>query len=130
MAGIIADSSTMNAFRSGFSLLITLLISSQTTAMPAADDDAFNSENFSSKGFARIEKLERVGNTDAFEEKSQSPLGFNIDGKFELDWAYENFSIDTISYGKYRSQYRNSDSDMESELEVREWFFGYGNESW
>lgn len=130
MAGIIADSSTMNAFRSGFSLLITLLISSPATAMPAADDDAFNSENFSSKGFARIEKLERVGNTDAFEEKSQSPLGFNIDGKFELDWAYENFSIDTISYGKYRSQYRNSDSDMESELEVREWFFGYGNESW
>jgi hypothetical protein len=130
MAGIIAKSITMNALHSSIFSLITFVISSSAIAMPTLNDNGMNPENFSTKGFARIEKLERIGNKNVFTDGSQSPLGFNLDGNFELNWSYKDFSIDTISYGKYRSQYKNNNSDMESEAEIREWILGYESENW
>jgi hypothetical protein len=130
MAEIIANRMIINLFRSSILPLIILIISSPVMAVSIQSDHGLNPENFSMKGFGRIEKLERIGNKNVFEDDTPSSLGFNVDGKFELDWAYEDFSIDTISYGKYRSQYRNSDSDMEHDAEVREWILGYESENW
>lgn len=130
MTGIIVDKITMNAFRPNALLLITLVISLPSMALSDKSDSVLSPEHFSMKGFTRLEKLQRIGNQDVFEDETQTSLGFNLDGKFELDWAYKDFSIDTISYGKYRSQYHNTDSDMEYEAEVREWIFGYESDKW
>lgn len=120
MARIIVDKLTMKALCTNMLLLITLVISVPSMSL----------ENISMKGFVRGEHLQRIGNQDVFEEKTQSSLGSTVDGKIELDWAYEDFSIDTISYGKYRSRYHNNDTDMEHDAEIREWVFGYESENW
>jgi len=118
MAPIIVDKLTMKALCTNTLLLITLVISAPSMSL----------EHFSMKGFVRGEHLQRIGNQDVFEDKTQPSLGSTVDGKIELDWSYEDFSIDTISYGKYRSRYHNNDSDMEHDAEVREWVFAYESE--
>ena len=120
MARIIVDKLTMKALCTNMLLLITLVISVPSMSL----------ENISMKGFVRGEHLQRIGNQDVFEDKTQASLGSTVDGKIELDWAYEDFSIDTISYGKYRSRYHNNDADMEHDAEIREWVFGYESENW
>lgn len=130
MAGIIANKVTMNELRSNVLLLTTLVVSLPSMALLDQKESVFSPDHFAMKGFTRLEKLQRIGNKDVFEDETQTSLGFNLDGKFELDWAHEDFSVDTISYGKYRSQYHNTDSDMEYEAEVREWVLGYENEQW
>lgn len=130
MARIIVDKPTMNALGTVMLLLITLVISVPSMSMPDQENNALNLEHFSIKGFARGEHLQRIGNQDVFEDKAQPSLGSTVDGKIELDWAYENFSIDTISYGKYRSRYHNNDSAMKHDAEVREWVLGYESENW
>ena len=130
MARIIVDKLTMKALSTNMLLLITLVISVPSMSMPDQGGDALNLDNFSMKGFVRGEHLQRIGNQDVFEDETQPSLGSTVDGKIELDWAYEDFSIDTISYGKYRSRYHNNDSEMEHAAEVREWIFAYESESW
>jgi len=130
MARIIVDKPTMNALGTVMLSLITLMISVPSMSMPDQENNALNLEHFSMKGFVRGEHLQRIGNQDVFEDKAQPSLGSTVDGKIELDWAYEDFSIDTISYGKYRSRYHNNDSAMKHDAEVREWVLGYESENW
>jgi|GEM_PF-3100753 len=121
---------SMNAFCSGVLLLVTCVISNASAALSDTSNNLLSFDRFSMKGFSRLEQLQRIGNQNVFEEDTQTSLGSNLDGKLEVDWNYNDVSIETISYGKYRSQYYDSDSDMESTAEVREWVLGYETDNW
>lgn len=130
MPSIIVDMFSMNALRSACLLLATWMVSTSSMAISDQGSSLLSLDRFSIKGFSRLEQLQRIGNQNVFEEDSQTSLGSNLDGKLEVDWAYGDVSIETISYGKYRSQYHDSDSDMESTTDVREWVLGYETDNW
>lgn len=127
MASRIVDGFSMNALSPYVLLLATWGVSLSSTAQDAG---FLNLDRFAMKGFTRLEQLQRTGNQDVFEDESQVSLGSNVDAKLDLDWAYHDFSIQTISYGKYRSQYHSTDSDLKYDADVREWVFGYESENW
>ena len=87
-------------------------------------------DDFTSKGFARFEYQGR----SPYVDDQATDLRENLDAKFELDWSSSDFSVDTLSYFKYRPQYADQNSDVKDELEwnadLREWFMTYETQSW
>lgn len=87
-------------------------------------------DDFTSKGFARVEYQGR----SPYVDDQDTDLRENFDGKLELDWSSSDFSLDTLSYFKYRPQYADEHSDVKDELEwnadLREWFVTYETSSW
>jgi hypothetical protein len=86
--------------------------------------------DFASKGFARFEYQGR----SPFVDDQSTDLRENIDAQFELDWSSSDFSVDTLSYFKYRPQYSDEDKETRDELEwnadLREWILAYESSQW
>lgn len=87
-------------------------------------------DDFTSKGFARFEYQGR----SPYVDDQATDLRENIDGQFELDWSSSDFSVDTLSYFKYRPQYSDQSADVKDELEwdadLREWIIAYESSQW
>lgn len=87
-------------------------------------------DDFSSKGYARIAYQDRSPDVD----NQSTDLRENIDGQFELDWSSADFSVDTVSYFKYRPQYSDQNEEAKDDLEwdadLREWILAYESSEW
>ncbi len=110
--------------------MLALICALLTTVSIAQALESDLLENFSSKGYVRTEYQSRAPQI----EEQPSDLRESVDAQFELDWSSSDFSVDTLSYVKYRPQYADQNKALRDDLEwnadLREWILAYESDQW
>jgi hypothetical protein len=113
-----------------FNRMLALICALLTTVSIAQALESDLLENFSSKGYVRTEYQSRAPQI----EEQPSDLRESVDAQFELDWSSSDFSVDTLSYVKYRPQYADQNKALRDDLEwnadLREWILAYESDQW
>lgn len=120
--------------------LVALIVSASTvSSMVSAQSFQLGvPDNIKIKGFARAGYQQRIGDYGESSSEDGGPaqgkLHNNFDTKLELNWKHSDLSIDTLLYAKYLSQYSDSTSQLEDELEfeadVRETYITLETDAW